>query len=114
MSELAAGRTRSRTRDRAISGISRQASCACRGRIRVGHNVVMDHASHRRNAVSKRPDVQGGTPVFAGTRVPVTILFDYLEEGESLENFLQQHPSVTREQVLEVLEQAKASVARAT
>jgi uncharacterized protein (DUF433 family) len=74
----------------------------------------MDHTSRRRNAVSQSPDVQGGTPVFAGTRVPVTILFDYLEDGESLLSFLQQHPSVSREQVLEVLEAAKAGVARAT
>lgn len=74
----------------------------------------MDRPSRRRNAISKLPDVQGGTPVFAGTRVPVTILFDYLQEGESLESFLQQHPSVTRQQVLEVLEEAKAGVARTT
>jgi uncharacterized protein (DUF433 family) len=74
----------------------------------------MDHTSRRRDAVSQSPDVQGGTPVFAGTRVPVTILFDYLEDGESLLSFLQQHPSVSREQVLEVLEAAKAGVARAT
>jgi uncharacterized protein (DUF433 family) len=74
----------------------------------------MDHTSRRRDAVSQSPDVQGGTPDFAGTRVPVTILFDYLEDGESLLSFLQQHPSVSREQVLEVLEAAKAGVARAT
>jgi len=80
----------------------------------VRHNVVMNRRSHRANAISQSRDVQGGAPVFAGTRVPVTILFDYLEEGESLESFLQQHPSVTREQVLEVLEAAKAGVARTT
>ncbi len=80
----------------------------------VRHNVVMDHTSRPRDAVSQSPNVQGGTPVFAGTRVPVTILFDYLEDGESLLSFLQQHPSVSREQVLEVLEAAKAGVARAT
>jgi uncharacterized protein (DUF433 family) len=74
----------------------------------------MDHTSRRRDAVSQSPDVQGGTPVFAGTCVPVTILFDYLENGKSLLSFLQQHPSVSREQVLEVLEAAKAGVARAT
>jgi len=74
----------------------------------------MDHTSRPRDAVSQSPNVQGGTPVFAGTRVPVTILFDYLEDGESLLSFLQQHPSVSREQVLEVLEAAKAGVARAT
>jgi len=48
--------------------------------------------------------------VFAGTRVPVGILFDHLEDGESLDGFLEQYPSVTREQALEVLEAAKVRV----
>ena len=77
------------------------------------HNGPTDR-SHGQSAISTYPDVQGGTPVFTGTRVPVATLFDYLEEGESLESFLQQHPSVKREQVLEVLEAAKAGVARTT
>ncbi|WP_250123784.1 DUF433 domain-containing protein [Chroococcidiopsis sp. CCMEE 29] len=46
----------------------------------------------------------GGTPVFAGTRVPIKSLFDYLESGESIDEFLNQFPSVTREQVRGVLE----------
>ncbi|MDO8563270.1 MAG: DUF433 domain-containing protein, partial [Candidatus Limnocylindria bacterium] len=57
----------------------------------------MDQSRRRSSAIARSDDVQGGTPVFAGTRVPVGILFDHLEEGESLESFLQQHPSVTRE-----------------
>ncbi len=65
-------------------------------------------------AIARSAEVQGGTPVFAGTRVPVSILFDHLEEGESLESFLQQHPSVRREQALEVLEAAKVRVALET
>lgn len=73
----------------------------------------MDRSRSRPSAISASPDVQGGTPVFTGTRVPVAILFDYLEESESLESFLQQHPSVSREQALAVLEAAKAGVARA-
>jgi uncharacterized protein (DUF433 family) len=48
-----------------------------------------------------------GTPCFAGTRVPIRNLFDYIEGGESLEEFLQGFPSVTREQVVAVLEMAK-------
>lgn len=52
--------------------------------------------------------------MFSGTRVPVTILFDYLEEGEPLENFLREHPSVSREQALMVLEAARAGVASTT
>jgi uncharacterized protein (DUF433 family) len=52
------------------------------------------------------PDIQSGAPVFAGTRVPVQNLFDYLAEGDALDVFLAQFPSVTREQALAVLEQA--------
>lgn len=49
----------------------------------------------------------GGTPVFAGTRVPVQTLLDYLEGGESIDDFLAGFPSVSREQVVNFLEQAK-------
>jgi uncharacterized protein (DUF433 family) len=56
------------------------------------------------------PDIQSGAPVFAGTRVPVQNLFDYLEEGDSLDVFLKQFPSVTREQAVAVLEKARMSL----
>jgi uncharacterized protein (DUF433 family) len=49
----------------------------------------------------------GGAPVFCGTRVPVQTLLDYLEAGESIDQFLEGFPSVTREQVIAFLEQAK-------
>jgi uncharacterized protein (DUF433 family) len=49
----------------------------------------------------------GGTPVFAGTRVPVQTLLDYLEAGDSIDEFLEGFPSVSREQVIQFLEQAK-------
>ena len=49
----------------------------------------------------------GGTPVFAGTRVPIQTLLDYLEGGESIDDFLAGFPSVGREQVVGFLEQAK-------
>jgi len=52
------------------------------------------------------PDVMGGTPVFAGTRVPVQTFLDYIEGGESIDDFLEGFPSVTREQVVEYLRQA--------
>lgn len=58
-------------------------------------------------AVWAFPDVMGGTPVFCGTRVPVQTLLDYLEAGESIDDFLVGFPSVTREQVVSFLEQAK-------
>ena len=54
------------------------------------------------------PDIQSGTPVFAGTRVPIQNLFDYLEEGDSLADFLAQFPSVSRDLAVAVLEQARA------
>lgn len=50
------------------------------------------------------PEILGGTPVFNGTRVPIKNLFDYLETGETIETFLQDFDSVSREQVLKVLE----------
>jgi uncharacterized protein (DUF433 family) len=57
--------------------------------------------------VSRSPDVMGGTVVFHGTRVPVQTLLDYLEAGESINDFLEGFPSVTREQVIAFLEDAK-------
>lgn len=57
--------------------------------------------------ISCNPDVMGGTPVFAGTRVPVQTLLDYLEAGDSIDEFLAGFPSVSRQQVIEFLEQAK-------
>ena len=50
------------------------------------------------------PEILSGTPVFNGTRVPIKNLFDYLETGETIETFLQDFESVSREQVLKVLE----------
>jgi uncharacterized protein (DUF433 family) len=54
--------------------------------------------------VTSSPDVMGGTPVFAGTRVPVETLLDYLEGGDSIDEFLEGFPSVTRDQVIAFLE----------
>jgi uncharacterized protein (DUF433 family) len=64
----------------------------------------------KRAIVCRSPDVMGGTPVFSGTRVPVQTLFDYLEAGESIDEFLAGFPSVTRERVIEFLEAAKDSL----
>ena len=57
--------------------------------------------------VTTNPKVLGGTPCFAGTRVPVKSLFDHLEGGYNMEYFLSQFPSVKREQVLAVLESSR-------
>lgn len=56
--------------------------------------------------ISVSPDVMGGTPVFSGTRVPVQTLLDYLKAGESIDDFLDGFPTVTREQVIALLEEA--------
>lgn len=53
------------------------------------------------------PQILGGTPVFNGTRVPVESLFDYLKRGRTIEYFLEQFPSVNREQVDQLLDEAK-------
>ncbi len=57
--------------------------------------------------ITVSPDVLSGTPVFTGTRVPVQTLIEYLEGGESIDDFLAGFPSVTREQVIAFLEDAK-------
>jgi len=57
--------------------------------------------------ISSNPDIMGGTPVFVGTRVPIQTLLDYLEAGESIDDFLAGFPSVSRDQVIGFLEQAK-------
>lgn len=57
--------------------------------------------------VHSDPDILGGTPVFVGTRVPVRTLIDYLEAGDSLQEFLEDFPSVSREQAVAALELAK-------
>ena len=56
--------------------------------------------------ISTSPEIMGGTPVFAGTRVPVQTLLDYLKAGESIDDFLDGFPTVTREQVIALLEEA--------
>jgi uncharacterized protein (DUF433 family) len=57
------------------------------------------------------PEIMGGTPVFAGTRVPVRILFEHLEAGDSLDVFLDDFPTVSRELAVAVLEEARSAVA---
>jgi uncharacterized protein (DUF433 family) len=56
--------------------------------------------------VSSSPDIMGGTPVFPGTRVPVQTLLDYIEAGDSIDDFLAGFPTVSREHVVAFLERA--------
>ena len=60
--------------------------------------------------VHSDPEILGGTPVFVGTRVPVKNMFDYLEAGDSLDDFLRSFPSVTREQAVAALERAREAL----
>lgn len=71
------------------------------------HHGDMIH-SMAASVVSVNKNVQGGTPCFVGTRVPVAALFDHLEAGYTIDYFLSQFPSVTREQAVALLEEAKA------
>jgi uncharacterized protein (DUF433 family) len=61
-------------------------------------------------AITVNLKVQGGTPCFAGTRVPVASLFEHLEQGYSVDEFLADFPTVKREYAIQVLELAKADV----
>ena len=67
-----------------------------------------DSRMNKPSVVHSDPDFLGGTSVFVGTRVPVQALIDYLEGGHSLEEFLDDFPSVSREVAVAALEQAKA------
>ena len=63
-----------------------------------------------KNIAHRHPGILGGTPVFVGTRVPVRSLFVYIEGGETIDEFLRQFPSVSREQAIAALELACDSV----
>ena len=69
---------------------------------------------HPARVIHSDPEIMGGTPVFVGTRVPFQTLLDYLESGDPLSEFLADFPTVSREQAVAALEQAKdALLARA-
>ena len=60
--------------------------------------------------IQRSEEILGGTPVFAGTRVPVKTLFDYLEEGDTLDEFLEDFPAVSRDHAVKVLEKMKETL----
>lgn len=62
------------------------------------------------SVIDTNPEIMGGATVFKGTRVPVQNLFDYIEGDESLDEFLDDFPSVSRDQVIQLLEEFKAQV----
>jgi uncharacterized protein (DUF433 family) len=62
------------------------------------------------NVVIKDKNILGGEPVFRGTRVPFKILIEYLEGGDTLDQFLEQYPSVSRELAIAAIEEARSSL----
>ena len=62
------------------------------------------------HAITKNANVLGGEPVFRGTRVPFKVLIEYLEGGDTLDEFLEQYPTVTRELAIAAIEEAKVSL----
>jgi uncharacterized protein (DUF433 family) len=76
------------------------------------HNEVVSFKRFLKNYMNNKiinidPEILSGTPVFIGTRVPIKNLFDYIETGETLETFLEDFPSVTKEQAIRLLESAE-------
>ena len=69
--------------------------------------LVEYHRPMNKPIITSSPDVMGGAPVFAGTRVPVQTFIDFIKGGESIDDFLDGFPTVAREQVIAFLEEAK-------
>lgn len=62
-------------------------------------------------AMTRDPEIQGGTAVFTGTRIPVAVMLDYLADGQPIQNFLAQYPSLSRDQALRAVEEMKSLLA---
>lgn len=75
--------------------------------INAGHSVVLSHDGIMHEAITRDPEMMLGTPVFRGTRVPIQTMFDYLENGDSLDDFLGGFPTVGRELAVQVLNKCK-------
>jgi uncharacterized protein (DUF433 family) len=60
--------------------------------------------------ISKSPEIMGGTPVFVGTRVPIQTFFEYLKAGDSINDFLDGFPTVTKEQIMTLLEEIRQQI----
>lgn len=62
------------------------------------------------SVITRDPNILGGEPVFRGTRVPFKVLIEYLEGGDTLDHFLEQYPSVSREVAIAAIEEARSSL----
>ena len=76
----------------------------------ISRSLFRYHTPMKEPIITAAPDVMGGTPVFAKTRVPVQTLLDYLKAGESIDDFLDGFPTVTKEQVIAFLEEAEEQI----
>jgi uncharacterized protein (DUF433 family) len=90
---------------RPLNGIADKHPVEYTAAVASGRNSAM-----KTQLITVDPEIHSGTPVFAGTRVPVKTLFDHLEAGDSLEVFLDDFPSVSRELAVAVLEEARAAL----
>lgn len=77
-------------------------------------SLVIEEKEINSLPITVDPEILGGTPVFRGTRVPVDALLSNLEAGVSVDEFLENFPSVTREQIVDVLEFSRATLHRLT
>jgi uncharacterized protein (DUF433 family) len=68
---------------------------------------VMRPGQRRKPAITRDPEIKGGNPVFAGTRVSVSVLLDYLEDGQTVDDFLSHYPGVPRDVAIAALEEVK-------
>lgn len=71
---------------------------------------VVGHSTMAEKLITKDPEILSGAPVFRGTRVPVKTLIDYLAAGESIDSFLDDFPTVSREQVIAILQLAESAI----
>lgn len=63
--------------------------------------------SKTRRAITRDPEIHSGAPVFTGTRIAVKVLFDYLEDGQSVDDFVKHYPSVSRQQAMAALDEVE-------
>src|SRR3954449_7908462 len=81
--------------------------CAWQGDFRIQQPCILSDNRSMQEPITRDPELMHGTPVFRGTRVPVKTMFEYLENGESLDDFLEGSPTVSRELAVQVLEESK-------
>lgn len=78
----------------------------------IGYAPYFCYSKGMSKVIQVDPEVMGGTPVFQGTRVPVQTLFDYIEGKETIDEFLEDFPSVKKDQVIQLLEELKKQALR--